>query len=104
MTQHKWHREIKAFVDGVEVEFRRPSVSHTWARVDYVSTFDVDAGAAEFRIKPAPVVLYATVNVGGAFSCKFLQFTECTEAFAHNANVKFTIIGLKITAVELLTK
>jgi hypothetical protein len=52
MTKHRWHKEIKAWADGAEVEFKTqmmgwlPAVAPQW-----------HADHFEYRIKPEPRVL-----------------------------------------------
>ena len=65
MKQHKWHKEIKAWADGAEIEcFSKGYPDAGWQE------FDGDWGEIEgwkFRIKPQPVepqYLYA-YNVNG---------------------------------------
>ena len=47
MTQHKWHKEIKAWADGAEIEACSAGI---WFSTDYPN-WDVNN---EFRIKPQP--------------------------------------------------
>ena len=66
MKQHKWHKEIKAWVDGEEVEYT------CWEGVNWYPVTDIiDFGYAveklEFRIKPQPKepkYLYIYQDVG----------------------------------------
>ena len=52
MSKHKWHKEIKAWADGAEIEYRDIT------NFDYATWKDIlvlkwdDSG--EFRIKPQP--------------------------------------------------
>jgi hypothetical protein len=50
MTQHKWHKEIKAWADGAVIEwtFRGLCEWHTDTRPDWAD------GRCDFRIKPQP--------------------------------------------------
>ena len=62
MTQHKWHKEIKAWADGVEIEACSAGI---WFSTDYPN-WDVNN---EFRIKPQPKqpkYLYAYIFNGTA--------------------------------------
>lgn len=51
IKQHKWHKEIKAWADGAEIEWRRnnddwqPKLHDYWYTADY---------SVEYRIKPQP--------------------------------------------------
>jgi hypothetical protein len=47
MAQHKWHKEIKAWADGAEIEVCKAG---TWYGTDYPNFHD----SVEFRIKPRP--------------------------------------------------
>ena len=47
MTQHKWHKEIKAWADGAEIEVCKAGI---WYGTDYPNFHD----SVEFRIKPQP--------------------------------------------------
>ena len=55
MKQHKWHKEIKAWADGAEIEFRvnTETLGCDWTAVkqDYGWTL---AEGVEYRIKPEP--------------------------------------------------
>ena len=46
--QHKWHKEIKAWADGAEIEWKRPDGQ--WETKGHYF-WDVDF---EYRIKPQP--------------------------------------------------
>jgi hypothetical protein len=56
MAQHRWHKEIKAWADGAEIEARWNSkmshVKHDWYDCD--GKIDWDLPASDFRIKPQP--------------------------------------------------
>ena len=56
MTQHKWHREIKAWADGDEVEYRleRHDGWSDWKSVDEPFGLTWYKEGAEYRIKPQP--------------------------------------------------
>ena len=61
MAQHKWHKEIKAYADGAEIEFRFFSEGK-WCKWDVVEppVFNTDDDF-QYRIKPQtkePVYLY----------------------------------------------
>ena len=52
--QHKWHKEIKAWADGAEIEFRyvnRLVHKDDWEYCDYP---DWNDNQFSFRIKPQP--------------------------------------------------
>jgi hypothetical protein len=50
--QHKWHKEIKAWADGAEIEYKNNSRKMCWTRCES-PVFDTEAGY-EYRIKPQP--------------------------------------------------
>lgn len=55
MTQHKWHKEIKAWADGYEIEFRykdRTNNIDGWSQSPPEPTWDSEEW--EYRIKPQP--------------------------------------------------
>jgi hypothetical protein len=50
MAQHKWHKEIKAWADGAEIEFK----SHAGNCWITMHDCEFDNEYMEFRIKPQP--------------------------------------------------
>jgi hypothetical protein len=54
MTQHKWHKEIKAWADGAEIEMRwtNGEIHDEWR--DVHNGFNWNSDLAEFRIKLQP--------------------------------------------------
>ena len=54
MKQHKWHKEIKAWADGAEIEFRK-GLTYEWESMNKYTSGIFDAQERyEFRIKPQP--------------------------------------------------
>jgi len=53
MKQHKWHKEIKAWADGEEIEFRYKDryLGDEWELVEVLNDFGEEF---EYRIKPQP--------------------------------------------------
>ena len=56
MNKHKWHKEIKAWADGADVEARR---LESWGWSDWTCVSDVvfnwfEDEVHEYRIKPQP--------------------------------------------------
>ena len=49
--QHKWHKEIKCFIDGGEVE-RKNINGDEWYLITDIGEFSIDY--MEYRIKPQP--------------------------------------------------
>jgi hypothetical protein len=61
MKQHKWHKEIKAWADGAEIE-------HKWEDAWYVSSTPKWSDDVEYRIKPSvkePRYLWVYINTMG---------------------------------------
>ena len=54
MKQHKWHKEIKAWADGAEIEYREARFpEHEWL-IAPNPNWDMWEDEVEFRIKPQP--------------------------------------------------
>lgn len=51
MKQHKWHKEIKAWADGAEIEYKSIYSDDDW-EID--SLPDWDSKEWDYRIKPQP--------------------------------------------------
>lgn len=53
MKPHKWHKEIKAWADGAEIEFRYKDryLGDEWELVEVLNDFGEEF---EYRIKPQP--------------------------------------------------
>ena len=67
MKQHKWHKEIKAWADGAEIEFRYKDryLGDEWELVEVLNDFGEEF---EYRIKPQPKepqYLYVYESVDG---------------------------------------
>ena len=58
MAQHKWHKEIKAWADGAEIEMRT-TLSNGFQTVWSNEWTWTDNDDVEYRIKPQPQYLYA---------------------------------------------
>lgn len=55
MTQHKWHKEIKAWADGADIEARQKDNNNQWGEwysVDSPQWYTPET--KEYRIKPQP--------------------------------------------------
>jgi len=51
--KHKWHKEIKAWADGAEIEYAvANSLNYEWHPLDSVNRFE--HRNTNFRIKPQP--------------------------------------------------
>jgi len=68
MKQHKWHKEIKAWADGAEVEFRYLHEGK-WSEWEFKSVPIWTVGEEyQYRIKPQPKepqYLYVFINNAG---------------------------------------
>lgn len=51
MAQHKWHKEIKAWADGAEIEYRETIGDAKWVYLENPAWLEDDI---EYRIKPQP--------------------------------------------------
>jgi hypothetical protein len=68
MAQHKWHKEIKAWADGAEIE-RYVETFDEWID-DYSPIWYIET---QYRIKPQPKkpqYLYVFQTSSGNFSCR----------------------------------
>jgi hypothetical protein len=53
--KHKWHKEIKAWADGAEIEFRYVRTDNEWSIwVEADKPLWDTTGEVEYRIKPQP--------------------------------------------------
>ena len=78
MTQHKWHKEIKAWADGAEIEACKAGI---WYGTDYPNWNFADE---QFRIKPhpkEPQYLYVINNWGS------LRLSETKELLLNESYV-----------------
>ena len=54
MKQHKWHKEIKAWADGAEIQFKDANDNNEWLDcTDNEPTWEI-LDFLEYRIKPQP--------------------------------------------------
>ncbi len=68
MKQHKWHKEIKAWADGAEIEYRNIKENYDWVKAND-PVWDI-YGHWEYRIKPQlkePQYLYVCFNDSNEF-------------------------------------
>ena len=79
MAQHKWHKEIKAWADGAEIEVKwfEDKGSDRWHKAEnpYWNTTD-----SEYRIKPQPKepqYLYVSQGHDGKPDISFLDHQGC---------------------------
>jgi hypothetical protein len=65
MAQHKWHKEIKWFIDGGDVQ-RKNINGDVWYLITDIGEFSIDY--MDYRIKPQPKepqYLYVLMNTSG---------------------------------------
>jgi hypothetical protein len=82
MAQHKWHKEIKAWADGAEIEMRTYELDEVcstwsewkhWANPNDVTVNFLTNEGIEYRIKQQPKepqYLYVFQSLSGNFSCR----------------------------------
>ncbi len=73
--KHKWHKEIKAWADGAEIEVKNSMDINEWIpciHPNWSEGFTEEVDWIEYRIKPQPKepqYLYF-YNAGGMVSCE----------------------------------
>ena len=60
MKKHKWHKEIKAWADGAEIEYRKIGYDR-WHEEKVPNDIYWDSAVFEYRIKPPPKAQYLYV-------------------------------------------
>ena len=87
MAQHKWHKEIKAWADGAEIECKD---GHAWWVHDYP---DWNDAIAEYRIKPQPKepqYLYV-YRMAGQHNVEFRFWDAKTDAPTYIGKIKLEV-------------
>ena len=72
MTKHKWHKEIKAWADGAEIEFK---LENAWWDAG-IPEWNEDG---EYRIKPQPKepqYLYVSKGYDGTPQLSFIEHQD----------------------------
>jgi hypothetical protein len=93
MTQHKWHKEIKAWADGAEIECK-PEFSEEW-RLDEIPRW-YPLGV-DYRIKPQPKepkYLYAYSTSNGIKFCGeggIIEVTSLSEFIMKIGKIKLEV-------------
>ena len=100
MKQHKWHKEIKAWADGVEIEFRYfKQDMDIWADWGVIESPVFSIGnECEYRIKPQPVITveYFQKTSFHGYTC-YMAFTPDLEKW----DLKITYIDGVVDKVEI---
>ena len=75
MKQHKWHKEIKAWADGAEIEVKNSMDIDKWipcVHPNWSEGFTEEVDWIEYRIKPQPkepqYLYFFKDNVGNTFA------------------------------------
>jgi hypothetical protein len=87
MAQHKWHKEIKAWADGAEIEVCKAG---TWYGTDYPNWNFADE---QFRIKPQPKepqYLYV-YRIAGQHNVEFRFWDTKTNAQTYVGKIKLEV-------------
>ena len=99
MKPHKWHKEIKAWADGAEIEFKELG-KQEWNDDDDPEWCDP---SFEFRIKPREYTYYTKVKI--SFKSQGIVNTEFDEMASYHSdgdNLKLTfdsrgtLIGVEV--------
>jgi hypothetical protein len=112
MKQHKWHKEIKAWADGAEIEYRTyelDEVCSTWSEwkhwsnpTDVTVNFLTNEGI-EYRIKPREYTYYTKVKI--SFKSRGIVNTEFDEMASYHSDgdnlkltfdIRGTLIGVEV--------
>ncbi len=92
--KHKWHKEIKAWADGAEIEVRISDSNHAYVWTSTgTNSINWDSGNFEYRIKPQlkePQYLYVFDN---GFD-KYFTTNKCGGIIkTENPNARYEYIG-----------
>lgn len=88
MAQHKWHKEIKAWADGAEVQFKDAHDANVW--LDTNEPLWEIADFLEYRIKPQPKepqYLYV-YKLHGTYGLEIKLWDEFTSANGYVGRIK----------------
>jgi hypothetical protein len=90
MTQHKWHKEIKAWADGAEIERRRYG-DKEWENCENPNW--LNPYSHEFRIKPQPKeqqYMYV-YRMAGQHNVEFRFWDTKTDAPTYVGKIKLEV-------------
>lgn len=92
MDKHPWAREIKAYVDGYEVEAKALDAKD-WKGVGCLDAFNI--AGYEFRIKPKIITAYtkAWIKNIGSINCFKTNIDELEFIKYKNHNLKLSFEG-----------
>lgn len=71
-VKHKWHKEIKAWADGAEIEYRETIGDAKWVYLENPAWLEDDV---EYRIKPQPKE-HKYINVYGYLENQNICFQQ----------------------------
>lgn len=95
MKQHKWHKEIKAWADGAEIECRywdSNTYANDWGIEEYPSWND---SLLEYRIKPEPkpdVIKYLNMIVNN-YGTTIYIYDTINDKYNWGICIKLTLDG-----------
>jgi hypothetical protein len=87
MTQHKWHKEIKAWADGAEIE--KWMLNDTWQRVGHPDWYEFE----NYRIKSQPKepqYMYV-YRMAGQHNVEFRFWDTKTDAPTYVGKIKLEV-------------
>jgi hypothetical protein len=88
--KHKWHKEIKCFIDGGEVE-RKNINANEWLLIKDIGEFSIDY--MDYRIKPQPKepqYLYV-YRIAGQHNVEFRFWDTKTNAPTYVGKIKLEV-------------
>jgi hypothetical protein len=94
MAQHKWHKEIKAWADGAEIEMRR---LESWGWRDWETYKDFywyEGDVHEYRIKPQSKeqeYLYVYMNRNGEMRFFWNPITPLKTDLTYQGKIKLEV-------------
>ena len=93
MNQHKWHKEIKAWADGAEIEVKNSMDINQWipcVHPNWSEGFTEEVDWIEYRIKPQPKepqYLYV-YRMAGQHNVEFRFWDTKTDAPTYVGKIK----------------
>jgi hypothetical protein len=105
MAQHKWHKEIKAWADGAELQYKHTAYHSDWKDEDSLGGLSPDfiREGYEFRIKPREYTYYTKVKITPkSQGIVNTEFDEMASYHSDGDNLKLTfdnrgtLIGVEV--------